>query len=211
MAFGPSASATGCRVPRWVLDRDHPVRFLDGRRGDGTGRILSHGVPFFLIPSHFPHSKADISPDSKLKGRSPDALEPNLFETCTILSRFVPPGPRGVVQEVPRSSAESVEPRGHSAVGVIQQWYGGITRLGKRQVSSVIQMRLPCGDGLDDCKVSFGLLVASLLRHRQLETASFDKFRMSKYPRATALCDGLLNRPCCLQRFSILVYNTGLM
>ena len=71
------------------------VELGDGRTRDGTGRILSRRFPFFPIQSHLSHPKADISPDSKLKGRSPDALERNFFESCTILSRFVPPGPRG--------------------------------------------------------------------------------------------------------------------
>ena len=81
----------------WVLklDRGHPAQFPDGRTRDGIGRILSRRVPFFSIQSHISHSKADISRDSKLKGRSPDVPERKLFVTCTILSRFVPPGPRG--------------------------------------------------------------------------------------------------------------------
>ena len=78
-----------------MLDRDHLVQFPDGRMRDRTGRILSHAVPFFPIQSHFSHSKADISPDSKLKGRSPDVPERKFYVSCTILSRFVPPGPQG--------------------------------------------------------------------------------------------------------------------
>ena len=72
------------------------VRFLDGGTRDKRGRILSHAVSLFPIPSHFPHPKADISPDSKLRGSSPDALGQKFLESCTILSRFVPPGPRGI-------------------------------------------------------------------------------------------------------------------
>ena len=70
-------------------------QFLDGRTRDGMGRILSHAVPFFPIQSHISHSKVAISPDSKLTGRSPDVPERKLLVTCPVLSRFVPPGPRG--------------------------------------------------------------------------------------------------------------------
>ena len=93
--LGQRVSATGCRIGGWPLDQDHPVQFLDGCARDRTGRILSRRVQFCPIQSHLSHPKADISPDSKLKDRSPDALEWNFFESCTILSRFVPPGPRG--------------------------------------------------------------------------------------------------------------------
>ena len=50
-------------------------------------------------------------------------------------------------------------------------------RLGKRQMSSVFQKRLPRVRTQDDCKASFGLLVVSLPRYRQLEPASFDRLR----------------------------------
>ena len=51
--------------------------------------------PIFPIQSHLSHSKPDISPDSKLKGRSSDVPLQIFFISCTILSRIVPPGPRG--------------------------------------------------------------------------------------------------------------------
>ena len=72
-----------------MLDGDHLVQFADGCTRDGTGGILSRRVPVFPMQSHFSHSKADISPDSKLKGRSPDIVGRKIeysVPLCPILS-----------------------------------------------------------------------------------------------------------------------------
>ena len=99
-----------------MLDWDHPVQFPDGRVRDRTGRILSRAVSYFPIQSHFSHPKADISADSKLKGRSPDVPERKFSVTCTILSRFVPPGPR-------RSAGRATAVRGKCRIkGVFSHW-----------------------------------------------------------------------------------------
>ena len=112
--LGQRVSATGCRIGclRWTgITR---CSSWIGRTRERTGTFLSHAVPFFPIQSHISHSKAAISPDSKLKGRSPDVPERKLLVTCTILSRFVPPGPRGSAE---RATAVCGECRDGGAFG----------------------------------------------------------------------------------------------
>ena len=88
-AFCSRAFATACRIGGWVLGGDHLVQFLDGCTRDGPGIILSRRVPIFPMQSHFPHLKADISPDLKLKGRCPDVVGRKIeysVPLCLILS-----------------------------------------------------------------------------------------------------------------------------
>ena len=135
------------------MDRDHPVQFLDGRTRDGMGKILSRRFPYFPVQSHFSHPKADISPNSKLKGRSRGVVGRKIqypVPFCPVLSHRA----REAVQNAPRRSTESVETKEHSAMSVIQQWYGDVMRLGKRQLSSIMQIRWPCAPDQHDCKVA---------------------------------------------------------
>ena len=142
--LGSRAFSAGCWIGGLGLDGDHPVRSPDSFTRDGTGRILSRRAPFFPMLSHFSLSKADISPDSKLKGCSLDVVGRNFFECCIILCRFVPSSLFRPVCGLPNGHAVS-----RNRPGAVWQeralniWYGGVTRLGKRQMSSVVKKRRP--------------------------------------------------------------------
>ena len=118
---------------------------MEGPTRDGMRQILSHAVPLCLIQSHFSHSAAENSPNSKLKGRSGDVVGRKIqypVPFCPVLSHRA----CTALQDAPRGSADSALTKEHAAIGVIQRYYGGVIRLGKRQVSSVSQMRRPKGE-----------------------------------------------------------------
>ena len=108
-----------------------------------TGKDSSHAVPFFPILSHFSHLRADDVPELKLKGRIPDVVGLKIqfpVPFCPILSRWV----REAVKGLPEWSPVSAETKEHSASRVLRTSVRIRAKLGKGQLSSVIQIRCTC-------------------------------------------------------------------